>query len=81
MLSELNEALLRLRNAIIEAEKRRAAAFLAGLATGAIAGGLEGFVPPDSSYDYVDGLTLSELDDWADGMEEAISEAEKAEGN
>ena len=80
-MQELLNAIERLRNAIIEAEKRKKAQFLAGLALGAVLGGLEGFVPPTTEHDEVDGMTLGELDDWGDAMEDAISEAEKAEGN
>lgn len=76
MRSELNEALLKLRNAIIEAEKRRAAQRLAGILVGAIIGGIIGLAgAPTLTWDHLESLSSGDLDDWADEAEIAIGEA------
>lgn len=76
MFQKMLDAIERLRNATIEAEKRKHAQFIAGFAKAAIEGGLWGGVnPPESDWDDVDAMSVSALGTWATAMESAAEAA------
>lgn len=75
------DALNRLRNAQANADKYKHAQFATGAITGALAGGVQFTItPPNHAWDYVDGLSLSALSDWADDMEASAESVEESEG-
>ena len=78
-MQELLNAIERLNQALTEAEKRKHAHFAAGFIAGALAGGITG-AAPTHTHSYIDGLSESGLDDWAD-LVEAVEWAMPEENN
>jgi len=71
---DIIDALNRLRNAQLQAEKKKHIQFAAGAIAGALAGGVTGSFP-NHAWDYVDGLSTHDMEDWADEAETAAENA------
>jgi len=68
MFQELIDAINRLRQAA-DNDKPKHGQFAAGAIAGGLAGGITGTNIPNHSWSYVAGLSVSQLEDWADDVE------------